>query len=135
MGNSHIDYEWFDNRRQILLLHFQNGWDWNELNTILNKVEVMLDEIEHPVTIIFDVKNMSQFPLNIFQQGKSIFQRTRHPQLKQLIVAGANVFITAVFRAFESMLPASWIDKWDILFIDSLEQALEHASQYPTNRC
>ncbi|GEM_PF-1638128 len=130
MGKQHIVLEWFDDTRQILFVTFQNGWEWKEFNTALDQIELMLDQSDNRVVIIFDIQSVSKVPLNIIKEGKQVFARTPHAQLDSLIITGSNQLLDAVFRAFQALLPSQSINKWNIISLATLKEALEYASRH-----
>lgn len=122
---AYITTEWFDNTHHVLVLHFHNGWQWDDLYSILSHIDARLDTVHHPVTVFVNVQTITQLPLNIFKHGKQVFQYPPHPNFDRIVIIGANRYLRAIYRAFEAMIPALWIDKWHISFADSFDDITE----------
>lgn len=121
---SSIHVTWTDENENIILFTFRPDWVWQDFTQAgLESIE-MMQAAGHPVVQIFDMRNANNIPRNTFSQGREALNQKPHPNLEKVIVVGMNGYFNAIFRAFEKMLPSTWIEKWNMTFVDSLEEAV-----------
>lgn len=119
-----IDVTWYSDDQNILVFTFTDGWDWSDFMTVADTAWEMMDTVDHAIIQIFDLREVSRLPVNIFSRGRTVFGADKHPNLNTLIIVGANNYLMAVYRAFTSMLPASLINRWNMTFVDTMEEAI-----------
>jgi len=128
-----IHTEWTDDDHTIILFTFETDWTWQDFSAAGNLSMEMMSTVDHPVIQIFDMRNAHNIPRNTFSNGRQALGKKPHPNMTKVIVVGMNGYFNAIFRAFEKMLPPSWIDKWSLTFVASLEEAVEMAHRDLTN--
>ncbi len=124
-----IRVDWADENKNILLFTFVSEWTWQEFNAAGSLSMEMMGTVNHPVIQILDMRQAQALPKNVLSNGRKAIDRKPHPNLEKVIVVGINGYFNAIYRAFEKMLPASWIDKWNLAFVDTLVEAVEQAQQ------
>lgn len=124
-----IRVDWTDTDHNILLFTFVTDWTWQDFISVGNQSMEMMSSVDYPVIQIFDMRSAHNLPRNAFSGGRQLLGREPHRNLHKAIIVGMNGYFNAIYRAFEKMLPASWIDKWNMSFVDSLEEAVELAQK------
>ncbi len=124
-----IRVSWYDEHHHILVIQFEEGWDWPDLYIALVQVHDMVQASDSPIVQIFDMSECSQLPGNMFQQGRKLLQRPTPPQIKAVITVIPNPYLQAVYRAFHKMFPKTLFSKWNLSFVESLDDALSRTQQ------
>lgn len=76
-----VDFEWDDPGKTILRFRATERWDWNEFHKHLRRCTLRIDESDHPVDLIFDLRGTERMPAgsvgHLRSLGKSI--HAQHP--------------------------------------------------------
>lgn len=124
---AHIEIEWHDNDKTILVWRFQETIDWEAFAEGHHRSFDMMDSVNHSVVQILDLTDVNGLPNNILSEGRRSAQRKPHPNMVQIVVVGLNPYLNAAINLFQKVLPKSMIDKWQMTFSDTIEDALTTA--------
>lgn len=89
-----IAVSWDNSDKTIIRVEFEdNRWNWEDFYDIDWQVQVMLAEVDHPVSYLADVNH-----INLLPQGLSLLRarkvlHLRNPRSDITVVAGAGPFI------------------------------------------
>ncbi|MGB1288294.1 MAG: hypothetical protein ACPG7F_17295, partial [Aggregatilineales bacterium] len=79
-----IDVTWDTDAKTVLMVSYEKPWTWDEFNQAIDDVQMLLDSVNHPVHMIFDIRGAGFPPQGAMQR----FRRTtqiNHPNVDLLI--------------------------------------------------
>ena len=97
-----IQIDWQDSGKNIVLLSFPNKWDWKEFKEAAYQTAALLDDVDHMVDIIIDLK-ASTIPLvgSPFEGGNMFFKMM--PANRGVIIVVTNRFIRSLASIFKTI--------------------------------
>lgn len=124
-----IDVFWHNDDKQMIIAKFGSEWDWDTYEESCEKSYEMINTISHSVVEIYDLRDFQSMPDKVFTRGRRAFLDKAHPQITSLIIVGINNYLAAVYNAFERMLPPSLLKKWNIVIVNTMDEAIQIAQQ------
>jgi hypothetical protein len=89
-----ITIVWDNNENSVMRITFGKTWTWEEVDSIVEATKVMMDQVNHQVDQIIDMKNIGGIPEGAFWRLRKITQ-TRHHNQGRVIMVGGNAFVRA----------------------------------------
>lgn len=124
-----VETYWFDDNQQIIIVEFGEVWDWESFYITADKSYQMIDTVSHNVVQILDLRNFKTMPEKVFLHGRKALSNKPHPQIKAIVMVDLNYYLTAVYNAFERMLPQHFVQKWNMVFVNTMEEAIDVAKE------
>jgi hypothetical protein len=122
-----IQVAWGNDEQTIIAITYQQPWDWQEFEAAATKITALLDSVQQPVDLIFDVREGGRPPRGAIDR----FRRTLkadHPNTRLVIFIGGQLIITSflqtIFRVYGHFFQSS-----RIRFVDSKEEAYALSAQ------
>lgn len=98
-----ITLEWDNAEKTILRYTFQGNWNWDDYLEYLAIGRKMMAEVEHEVSILNDMRQMTQLPPNFVNTARNVI--TSRPDNTGLAVfLTTNTFFQATHRILGRML-------------------------------
>ena len=114
-----VDLTWETIAEQTVLWYwFRRGWTWEDFYATKEKADAMLDELEEPVPLVFDLRDATDMPPGMIKQAHKITV-TRHANGTPVILFGASRVIRTTTSILRRML-GSVVTKFmgDVHFLD-----------------
>ena len=95
-----ITVSWGNEDKTIIALSYERPWNWVEFETAVGEMTALLDSVNHPVDMIFDIRRAGAPPRGALDRFKKVAE-TNHPN------AGWLVFIdsgTVVMRFLDLLM-------------------------------
>lgn len=112
---------WDDTDKTIIRYMYEGRWTWDDFQNAYVEAKVMLDEVNHKVALIIDVRNSSLLPNGILSRAKNQ-SRTRHPNEDTVVIVGANAFVRAIYDVMRNLYSDA-IQKRGYYLASTLEEA------------
>jgi hypothetical protein len=117
-----IDVKWLNDEQNIIHYHFQKGWQWSDLDDAFKAAWNLMDTVMHKVDVILDfTESTMSVPSGALTHGRRIFSNKPHSNLRLTVLVG-NRFISQLTETARKFLPKG-LDQWDLRFAASFEQA------------
>lgn len=98
-----ITLKWDNDEKTILRYTFQGNWNWDDYLESLTIGRKMMAEVEHEVSIINDMRQMTQLPPNFVNTARNVI--TSRPDNTGLAVfLTTNAFFQATHRILGRIL-------------------------------
>jgi len=112
---------WDNTEKTIIRYMYEGRWTWDDFQIAYTEAKVMLDEVNHKVALIIDVRNSSLLPNGILSRAKNQ-TRTRHPNEDTVVIVGANAFVRAIYDVMRNLY-ADAIQKRGYYLASTVEEA------------
>jgi hypothetical protein len=89
----------------IALVYRQVDWQWPDFYMALSQVHAILDRATAPVDLLVDMEDGHLMGSALITQLQKLESLKRHPNLRQVVVAGVNSFNRALYAASNPNLP------------------------------
>lgn len=111
---------WYDDQNQVILVHYEKQYTWEELSINLTKMREMTESVEGNLVSIVDMSQTNSFPKgNILMQAKQIFRQVPQNFSDVIFVTESQMIRTFIGLVFD-MMP-SWRNK--LQFAKTIEEA------------
>ena len=99
---AHIITEWDDDAKTIMVVTYQPGWTWNDLEGNLPLEQQLLDSVNHRVDVIADFRN-TRLPPGAISRLPKIAQSPPyvHPNSGDVIMVGSPAFMAEVVSIYK----------------------------------
>jgi hypothetical protein len=129
---------WKNPYKTCIVISFEKPWTWTEFEQARQDMIHMLDDLNHPVTLIIDVRNAGFPPPNAIKPFKQVAE-INHPDVRQLIFVAPRIiarFIDSIIQLLAATFPSSKaIQKTQPVFLTSMEEATAYLErQTPARR-
>jgi hypothetical protein len=121
-----IAVAWYDIGQTILLYRFSPEWTWEEFFEIKQQADAMLDTIDHPAALIFDLTRSEILPTDALSNARRII-RSRHPIGTPVFLVTQDKFLLHLYRVIRRVHGAS---VRDFYVMASREEALDCAKPH-----
>ncbi len=113
----HVD--WDNDEHTAILWMFVGRWTWGEYDDALNAINAMLEEVDHKVDFIYDVREMSIVPPDLVTRFKLKYAR-KPEKANRFIAVGADTNLQLFWNFFTDLPYAKHLK---VIFFDSLDVA------------
>lgn len=93
---------WFDEEKTIIVHYFDGKWTLQDYLQSLKDSELMLNTVDHPVTLFLDMTHSKGLPKGFMSVLRANAKR-RHPNSGQVLMIGANPIILAFIKLFSKI--------------------------------
>jgi hypothetical protein len=123
-----IDLQWYDAERTIIYAQFPPKWVWDDVYALLDEVNRMMDDVTHPVDVIYDMlKSYSLFPPSALPNLQRLSD-TAHPNDRLVIFISNTTFVKMIVEIAHKFSPRQ--EPIAVRYVASLEDALAHIAAY-----
>lgn len=123
-----VEVRWLNPEKTVILFVYIHPWSWDDLADAREQRDRLMNEVEHPVTVIIDLSASRQLPPNIFAGIRRVWEK-KHAKSGKIILVGANPLIRSasdvLMRLTPGMLPHVRMTK-------TLEEAYELLNSWET---
>lgn len=113
-----IQVTWHNDYQTAISVVYQRPWDWDQFDAAGAQVFTLLDSVQHPVDLVFDVRQAGVPPHGAFERFRNALQGD-HANTRQVIFVGEQFFIThfldTLSKIYGRFSPASrlrFVDSW-----------------------
>lgn len=100
-----IEVKWDNEEKTVLCFEYKGVWEWDDVFPVIEKGDKMIDEVDHPVGIVFDMTESAGVPKGVFSQTKRA-NRNIHKHVKYRVTVGANRFIEILVSSYQKIYGA-----------------------------
>lgn len=104
-GTVAISVAWDNEEKTIARFEYSGEWTWLDLFNAIDECNILIDEEDHPVGLIFDMRNSSGIPNNAFSKAKQA-DRKRHKHVKYEVTVGAGLFTEILASTYQKIYGA-----------------------------
>lgn len=97
-----IATSWENEDKTALCFAYIGVWEWSEVFEAIDTGNQMIDEVNHPVGIIFDMSKSTAMPKGVFAQGRQA-DRKQHKLIKYKVTIGANRFVEILVSSYQKI--------------------------------
>jgi len=115
-----ITWVWDNEEKTIIRYIFQGAWGWEDFYQILAEVHTTMDNVEHPVNLIIDVRKSGILPTNALSNISRLRNAPASPNTGRAVLIGGNMFIQRLYVMLHKLYP-------EMVKQFSLAQTLEEA--------
>ena len=120
-----IEVYWYDDDKRALYYKFPATWTWEDFYRIKPIADTMLDEVDAPVPLIFDLNDTINIPVGALSQTRNLM-RLRHPNGKPLIMVSQQQLIRTMISMIYKINPGF---KRILNIVASVEEAEAYIAQ------
>lgn len=80
-----VSVQWNNASQTVMRFEFQPPWEWSDFHDAVLDSHVLLNQIEHPVVRIFDVRSYKHLSTDTLQEAKHC-QEKLHPNFHPMVV-------------------------------------------------
>lgn len=103
--SSSITVKWDNEQKTIAMYEYQGHWTWADLFSAIDECNQMIDEVDHSVGIIIDMRGSAGMPNNAFSQAKQI-DKKRHRHIQYEVTVGAGMFTEILASTYQKIYGA-----------------------------
>jgi hypothetical protein len=101
-----VSIDWTDDSRTLARYEILAPWTWDDLHTAAERLDAMLDSVDHPVDVLIDVRQMGSLPSSALGHLRSLTQQTaRHPHWRLSLIIGASRLVQALMNTLTLLHP------------------------------
>ncbi|MFO7321345.1 MAG: hypothetical protein DIU68_006420 [Chloroflexota bacterium] len=115
-----FDFVWDDEARRVIRYRAMGQWNWNDFHRTVRVSTFHLDNLDHPVETVLDLRQSARTPAGAVGHLRSLGKKDHANRLPRAIVIGLDAetqralgAVDGVYRANEQL----------IRFVDSEEEA------------
>lgn len=102
MTNS-MQVSWDNSERTIIRYTYQNDWNWDDYLDKLLIGRRMMQEVDHQVCVLNDMRQIQQLPPNFLSTARSIIS-SRPDNTGLCILLTTNIYFKAMYRVLAQIL-------------------------------
>jgi hypothetical protein len=119
-----IEIEWFDDKKRILVWHFPEGYDWDDLVAALDANEQMLEGVDHVIDSIMDLtQNHEGPPPGLLSQFPKLAGHSFQDEPHMTVMVGARGLADTFGRIFSKLYMR-------LVVTDTMDEALTAIREY-----
>lgn len=116
-----VNLRWADAEHTLLLYDVQGAWAWSDLYAALLQAHRWLDEEEHVVHSIVDLRGAGRMGENPLRHGRRLASAI-HPRTGMTVFVGAPGFMKALFSVLGRLYPQV---NYRLQCVDTMEAAYD----------
>ncbi len=102
---------------------FEPNWTWDQLHAAIEKADVLILSVEHPVHLIIDIRQSGGLPRDFMSRAKDIFaQGEARANEGQRIVIGAGRWLRLAYSSLVTVYGQELAQR-PFLFANDLDEA------------
>lgn len=116
--------EWDNDAKTILCLCYEARWDWDDFTAAEAAMQRLLDSVDHPVDLIFDVSSGSFPPPGAMARFREVTDNP-HPNVRYLVFVGPGL-VVRFLQSLIRIMNALYGDSFNIppfSFTESMNEA------------
>lgn len=122
--------EWDNDEKTIIRISYPEQWSWEDHQAFRVIMAQMLDEVDHKVDIISDLRQTVTIPSGALRMVRQIYLQP-NPKIGVTMVVGINPMIRALYKSFTLLYPPA---KNVYMLADSLDDAYSKIAQIQQDR-
>jgi len=122
-----VHVEWDNEERTRILWSFVGRWTWGEFDEAVKVVIGMVANVEHPVDLLIDVRQMSILPPDIVKHVKTRYL-SKPKKMGRLIAVGVDNNLQLFWNIFTDL---PYAQSLKLIYFETLEEARAFASGNP----
>jgi hypothetical protein len=103
-----IQTQWENGQKQVIICNYKGRWSLDEFYTTFNLCAELMDSVDYPVNIIFDMQKSISLPDGFMAAIRSV-SRKPHPNLGIMAIVGANklvqIFTDVIRKVYKGKNP------------------------------
>jgi hypothetical protein len=88
--------------RQIAIVHFQDGWNWEHAYHAQRQLHQMIETVSYPVGVVVRTSDMVNVPTNAISEGRRILS-CKHENSRVLVLVTKNMMVRALFTIYNRL--------------------------------
>jgi hypothetical protein len=112
---------WDNNDNSVLRITFGKVWTWEELDSSIEAAKALMDQVNHQVDQIIDLKNISGVPEGAFWRLHKLTQ-TKHHNQGRVILVGGNAFMRAMMDTLRRVV-SDLFETETLVIVPTIEDA------------
>ncbi len=92
-----IRVSWYNDNRTALLYRFPQEWTWDTFYAVKAEADRLLDAVDYPVVLIFDMTETCAIPSGALFQARTLISRA-HPRGKPIMLVSTNAVVEAMYN-------------------------------------
>jgi hypothetical protein len=125
-----VEVRWANPEKTAILFVYVHPWSWDDLYVAREMRDFMMDEVDHPVTVIIDLSASKQLPPNVFAGIKKMWEK-KHAKSARIILVGTSPLIRSASEVFMRITPGM---SSRVRMVATLDDAYSVLSQSHTNQ-
>lgn len=99
-----VDLTWETIAEQKVLWYwFRRGWTWEDFYSTKEQADIMLDDLDQPVPLVFDLRDAPDMPPGMITQAHKVAV-TRHANGTPVVLFGASRVVQTTTSILRRML-------------------------------
>ena len=115
-----VHFEWDDDSKQILIMHIEAPWTWEEYRLLVNETFDQIAALNHPVATIADVSRLGQLPPGNFLGQLQYVESHMPKNVYASVLVGAPYIVTTFMNVLMKIRPNA---KALAMFASSIDEA------------
>lgn len=120
MGTEHVDIEWVDDKKDIVIITMHTGWTWSEIYEIQKQHVGLLESLPYKTDVIYNI-NKTQLPYDNVLSHLRALTTVKPANLKRIGVIKSLTFGDRMLSVFLKVNPY-WRERFVIR--ETLEEIL-----------
>lgn len=88
--------------RQVAIVHFQDGWTWEQAHRAQRQLHRMIETVNYPVGVVVRTSDMVNIPTNAVGEGRRILS-CKHEHSRVLVLVTKNIMVRALFTIYNRL--------------------------------
>jgi hypothetical protein len=118
-----ITIGWHNDDKNIILLTYTRPWDWTDFEAAAKEMIELLDSVNHPVDMIFDIRKAGAPPQGALKRFREVAE-TNHPNGRWLVFVGGGSIVMRFLDLFTRLYGLTRNVPY-FRFVYSMEEALK----------
>jgi hypothetical protein len=115
-----IVVDWDNPQKTTLLFTYTGAWEWSEHEKAILQGNELVEETDHNVQAIIDIRNGNLLPTYFMSGIKSVGTRT-HPRIQTMVMVGASPFIRSIIGTVSRVRSRAYTRK--MILVATIEEA------------
>ena len=99
-----VSVSWDNPDQTIIRFEFDGEWNWDELYAASDQATEMLDNSEHTVDFIMDIRRAKKIPNDLMSHAERLASG-KHPRRGLMVVVGANKLLRTLSGGIRKLFP------------------------------
>lgn len=97
-----IRVQWDNDAHTVVRYDFERQWTWEDFYTAKNAATALIDSVENPVAVMFDIPADVIVPSNFVSRMTGML-RQKHKRSYALVIVGGNSYTRALLGVLSSL--------------------------------
>ncbi len=122
-----IQVAWYNDEKSVLVYSYKGTWDMEEFYKTYNQGARMMDEVQHPVSTVFDLTSCGPMPSGFMGTIRDLSQNP-HDNLDHMFIVGANPFVQGFVNLLGRVIPRNKKGH-RTFFVSTIEDAVARVAE------